>query len=168
MHIASSACSCRPAALLLGRSSAAAVLPKLCRVPKSSACGPTAPHQLVPCVPHVGVLHATRRPGGCRKASGLLQYSGLTGQQPDLLQIKQTPLRTLSARAMSSGGVNSIEERRLFETLNKIDALLLTQDLGGVDALFTKDSVFHKDGITLPMDLKGIDAVKGKAADSRS
>lgn len=62
---------------------------------------------------------------------------------------------------MSSGGVNSIEERRLFETLNKIDALLLTQDLGGVDALFTKDSVFHKDGITLPMDLKGIDAVKG-------
>lgn len=69
---------------------------------------------------------------------------------------------------MSSGGVNSVEERRLFETLNKIDALLLTQDLGGVDALFTKDSVFHKDGITLPTDLKGIDAVKGKAADCRS
>ena len=54
-----------------------------------------------------------------------------------------------------------MEERRLFETLNKIDALLLTQDLGGVDSLFTKDAVFHSDGITLPQDLKGIDAVRG-------
>ena len=82
---------------------------------------------------------------------------------PVRLQITQAPLRTLTARAMSSGGVNSVEEKRLFETLNKIDGLLLTQDLGGVDKLFTKDAVFHSDGITLPQDLKGIDAVRGRA-----
>ena len=55
------------------------------------------------------------------------------------------------------------EGKRLFEALNKIDALLLTQDLSGVDKMFTQDSVFHSDGLTLPTDLKGLEGVRGEA-----
>ena len=67
------------------------------------------------------------------------------------------------ARAVSTAGQSSAEGKRLFEALNKIDALLLTQDLSGVDRMFTHDSVFHSDGITLPMDLEGLDGVRGES-----
>ena len=56
----------------------------------------------------------------------------------------------------------TVDGKRLFEALTKIDGLLLTQDLSGVDKLFTNDSIFRSDGITLPTDLKGLEAVRGK------
>ncbi len=78
------------------------------------------------------------------------------------LQARKLPLRTLTARALSTGSMATVDGKRLFEALTKIDGLLLTQDLSGVDKLFTNDSIFRSDGITLPTDLKGLEAVRGK------